>query len=164
MKVSSYKDSPGPNNQPSLKVLSLKLEVQLGVTYLERVSEIARFLPERVIFNLTGLTKKSRFQASLKTSFHVSFYSNPKLCAVAFLHEFEKQTQNTRPPPDNSKPNKILLSYNCPNKPVSSDAMGKWVDVFLSESGMDTDILKAHSVRGAASSGAMNEGVSLVST
>ena len=167
-KVVSCMDSLGPNNLLSLKVLSQKLGVLLGLTSLERVSEIVahdlrfrRFLPEGVVFDLPDLTKKSRFQNSLKTSFHASFPSNPKLCVVNCLHEYGKRTKNFRPLPDESKPNKLLLSYIRPHKPISSETLSRWVVAFLSESGVDTDIFKAHSVRGAASSAAMNVGVSL---
>ena len=161
-------DSLGPNKLLSLKVLSQKLGVLLGLTSLERVSKIVahdlrfrRFLPEGVVFDLPDLTKKSRFQNSLKTSFHASFPSNPKLCVVNCLHEYEKRTKTFRSSPDNTKPNKLFLSYIRPHKPISSDTLSGWVVDFLSDSGVDTDIFKAHSVRGAASSAAINAGVSL---
>ena len=167
-KVLFFLDSLGPNNLRSLKVLSQKSGVLLGLTSMERVSEIVahnlrfrRFLPEGVVFDLPDLIKKSRFQNSLKTSFHASFPSNPKLCVVYCLHEYEKRTKNFRPSPDNSEPNKLLLSHIRPHKPISSETLSRWVVAFLSESGVDTDIFKAHSVRGAASSAAMNAGVSL---
>ena len=115
-----------------------------------------------MVFDLPDLTKKSRFQNSLKTSFHASFPSKFKLCVVNCLPEYEKGTKTFRSPPDNTKPNKLLLSYIRPHKPISSDTLrSRWVVDFLSDSGVDTDIFKAHSVRGAASSAAINAGASL---
>ena len=99
-----------------------------------------------MVFDLPDLTKKSGFQNSLKTSFHASFPSNPKLCVVNCLHEYEKRTKTFISPPDNTKPKKLLLSYIRPHKPISSDTLSRWVIDFLSDSGVDTDIFKAHSI------------------
>ena len=65
------------------------------------------------------------------------------------------------PFPDNSKPNRLFLLYMRPHKSISSNTLMRWVVDILSESGVDTGILKAHSDRGAASSATMNAGVSL---
>ena len=95
----SYIDSLGPSNLLSLKVLSQKLGVLLGLTSLERVSEIVahdlrhrRFASEGAVFHLTELTKKSRFQCSPKTSFHARFPINSKLCVVNCLRKYEPRT------------------------------------------------------------------------
>ena len=79
---------------------------------------------------------------------------------VNCLQKYEFRTKDLRPSPDLSKPNKLLLSYIRPHKPISSKTLSRWV-VTLSEAGVDTSIFKAHSVRDGASSTAMNVRVPL---
>ena len=80
---------------------------------------------------------------------------------VHCLLEYEKRTKVFRTTSDKSQPDKLLLSYIRPHKPISSETLSRWVVAFLSEAGMNTSIFKAHSVRGAASPAAFNAGVSL---
>ena len=134
---------------------------------MERVSEVVshdlryrRFVPERVTFALPDLTKKSRAGLDLKTSFHASFEENPNLCVVKCLRVYEHRTSVFRSL-DPSKPNKLLLSYICPHKPISSASLSMWLKDIISRAGIDTNIFKAHSVRGAAASAAYERGASL---
>lgn len=66
-KVLDYLVSLGPNDQLSLKSLSLKLAILFMLTSAERSSEVQahdlrfrKFLPEGVLFNLPELTKVVR--------------------------------------------------------------------------------------------------------
>ena len=152
-KALTYMDSLGSNDLLSLKILSLKLGLLLALTSMERVSEIVahdlryrRFTPDGVVFDLPELTKKSRFHQGPKASFHVSFPDNPKLCVVDGLKEYEKRTEPFRANSERSKPNKLLLSYIRPHRPISSESLSRWLVSFLSSAGVDTTIFKAHSV------------------
>lgn len=62
---------------------------------------------------------------------------------------------------DSSQPNKLLLSYIRPHKPISSVSLSKWQKDLISRAGIDTSIFKTHSVRGASSSDAYEMSVSL---
>ena len=64
--VLAFMVSLGPNNLLSLKLLSQKFRVLLGLNSMERVSGI-------VAHDLPELTKKSRFQNCPQTSFHAVF-------------------------------------------------------------------------------------------
>ena len=88
----------------------------------------------------------------------VSRHSN--LCVVKCLKEYEHRTLGFRPL-DPSQPNKLLLSYIRPHKPISSASLSRWLKDLISRAGIDTSIFKAHSVRGASSSAAYEMGVSL---
>ena len=163
--VISFIDNLGPNESLRLKDLSQKLGILLALTAIERVSEVVahdlryrRYSPEGVTFELPVLTKKSRVGQNLKSSFHASFPVNPSLCVVNCLKEYEKRTAQFRPL-DPAKPNKLLLSYIKPHKPISSESLSRWVKELLSRAGINTDIFKAHSVRGANSSAALNMGI-----
>ena len=134
---------------------------------MKRVSEVVshdlryrRFIPEGVTFALPDLTKKSRADQDVKTSFHASFEENPNLCVVKCLRVYEHRTSEFLPL-DPSKPNKLLLSYIRPHKPISGASLSRWLRGIISRVGIDTNILKAHSVRGASASAAYERGVSL---
>ena len=149
------------------KDLSQKLGFLLALTAMERVSEVVshdlryrRFHPEGVTFAHSDLTKKSAAGQDLKTSFHASFEENPNLCVVKCLKVYEHRTSEFRPL-DPSKPNKLLLSYIRPHKPISGASLSRWLKDIISRAGIDTSIFKAHSVRGASASAAYERGASL---
>ena len=165
--VVSFIDGLGVNESLSLKDLSQKLGFLLALTAMERVSEVVshdlryrRFIPEGVTFALPDLTKKSRAGQGLKTSFHASFEENPNLCVVKCLKVYEHRTSEFRPL-DPSKPNKLLLSYIRPHKPITGASLSRWLKDIISRAGIDTSIFKAHSVRGASASAAYERGASL---
>ena len=134
---------------------------------MESVSEVVshdlryrRFIPEVVTFVLPDLTKKYRAGQDLKTLFHASFEENPIICVVSCLRVYEHRTSELRPL-DPSKPNKFLLSYIRPNKPITGASLSRWLKDVISRAGIDTNIFKAHSVRGASASAAYERGASL---
>ena len=108
-----------------------------------------------VTFHLPELTKTSKVGSTLKSSIHASFPSNPKLCVVGFLKEYEKRTLGFRPT-NPSMPNKLLLSHIKPHKPISSATLGRWLKEIISRAGIVTGIFKAHSVRGTAATSSFN--------
>ena len=59
-----------------------------------------------------------------------------------------------------SEPNKLFLSVNNPYKSVSSATLCHWVKNCLLEAGIDSQVFKAHSTRGAATSAALRAGIS----
>ena len=76
------------------------------------------------------------------------------------LKVYEHRTSEFRPL-DPSKPNKLLLSYIRPHKPISGASLSRWLKDIISRAGIDTSIFKAHSVRGASASAAYERGASL---
>jgi hypothetical protein len=72
------------------------------------------------------------------------------------------------------QPNKLFLSFIKPHKPVTPSTPvtpasqtsyslkhARWIRSLLGQAGIDTEIFKAHSVRGAATSAAANGSVPL---
>ena len=55
----------------------------------------------------------------------------------------------------------LLISYGKPHKPVSSEAISRWIKDELSNAGVDTSVFKAHSWRSASSSKAGDAGISV---
>ena len=59
------------------------------------------------------------------------------------------------------KPAPFFLLYLKPHKPVTTQRMAHWIKDLLKEAGVNTDVFKAHSVRGASTSAALKKGVHL---
>ncbi len=149
--VLSFIKSLGPNEKLNLKLLSFKLAMLLGLT--------ASALQLRS-FNLPGLSKTARPGDPPKVSFHAAFPSDVDLCPVKYLRCYEAVTSGLRPS-DPSLPNNLFLSYIRPHKPVTSPSVARWMKSVLELAGIDTSIFTAHSVRGASTSGALNQGISI---
>ena len=151
----------------SLKQLSEKLVLLPALTSAERGSELAahdlrfkKYHPEGVEFNLPELTKSVRVGKNLKVSFHASFPQDNLWCPCECLRAYEARTTTFRHV-DPGQPNKLFLATIRPYKPVKSATLAHWIKNLLSNSGIDSNIFKAHSTRGAASSTAAKAGLSL---
>lgn len=160
-------ESLGPNEQLSLKQLSRKLAFFLALTSAVRGLQLIAhdlqfkcFHPEGVSFNLPEPTKTVQVGKPLKTSFHSSFPENKLLCPCSFLRQYEMQTRAFRPE-SASEPNKLFLSVNSPHQPVSSATLSHWVKDCLLEAGIDSQVFKAQSTCGAATSAALRAGISI---
>ena len=111
--------------------------------------------------SLPGLSKTARPGDRPKVSFHAAFPSDVDLCPVKCLRCYEAVTSGFKPS-DPSLPNNLFLSYIRPHKPVTSSSVARWTMKSVFElAGIDTSIFTAHSVRGAFTSGALNQGISI---
>lgn len=57
----------------------------------------------------------------------------------------------------------LFLSLKRPHRPIGSSTLGRWVKACLSDAGLDPSSFSAHSVRGAAASKAVKQGVPIES-
>ena len=155
----------GDNKDLSLKQLSLKLVMLMSLTRASRVSELQaldlrfrQYTVNGVVFKLASLTKKRQAGAPLKEVSFTSFTGNNRLCVVRCLKQYEAVTNQFRViTPERAAP--LFLSYMKPHKPVTTQRLAHWVKDLLKEAGVDTEVFKAHSVRGATTSAAMHKGV-----
>jgi len=113
---------------------------------------------ERVTFQLATSTKTRSSKNSMEF-FFPSFMHNKKLCPVACLDSYVERSKAWRGVGNRLQP--LFLSFQAPHKPVSSATIGRWLKDITKEAGIDVDIFKAHSTRGAASSAARDRGVSI---
>ena len=160
-----YIKSLGPNENLSLKNLSFKLVTLLGLTAPDRSSDLAKrdlrwrtFHPDGVSLSLSGLSKTSKRGGSPKTSFHAAFKEDKNLCPVECLKLYEIKTREFRSVDEH---NKLFLSHILPHNPVSSSTLARWIKSLLQLAGIDTSLFTAHSLRGAATTEALNQGVSI---
>ena len=165
--VLTYIKSLGNNEGLSLKLLSLKLVTLLALTAPDRSSDLAKkdlrfrvYYPEGVSFRLPGLSKTSKPGDSPKSSFHASFGEDKDLCPVSCLKCYETNTKEFRST-DINQNNKLFLSYISPHNPVTSSTLARWIKNMLQLAGIDTGIFSAHSIRGASTSEALRQGISI---
>ena len=165
--VLRYVRGLGDNEELTLKVLSKKLALLMALVEASRTSELHAldlrfrvFKPEGVFFTLATLTKKRQPGTPAKRLFFGAFPDDGKLCVVKCLRQYEKITLNSRPQISN-QPNPLFLSYIKPHKPITSQRIAHWIKDVLTEAGVNTEVFKAHSVRGAATTAALKKGVSI---
>ena len=165
--VTTYLASLDSNRSLSLKQLSWKLAMLFSLTCPERVSALTKLdlrhchiLPEGVEFMLSSPRKRGT-AAQLPKAFFARFPSNSKLCPVETLRCYLKATRTIRPAIPSSKPDPLFISYVKPHKPISAPSLARWLRSLLRASGVNSDIFKAHSVRGASTTAAANSNVPL---
>ena len=155
------------DNVVSLRTLSQKTALLMSLVEVSRTSQLQAldlrfrvFKPEGVIFKLPSLTKKRIPGAPPRELFFASFPSNPKICPGSCLRNYEERTVQFRQM-DQSVAQPLFILYIKPHKPVTSQHIAHWIKDLLGQAGVDTSVFKAHSVRGAAATVALNKGVTL---
>ena len=163
-KVVSHLKGLGQNEDLSMKQLVRKLAVLMALVQACRSSELAALdldyrivQPEGVTFKLATLTKKRSPGAPPKQLFFGGFPEDERICIVRCLKAYEEITAGYR----EEGQGKLFLSYVKPFRPVTSQRIAKWIKEVLGEAGVDTSIFSAHSTRGAATTAALNQGVSM---
>lgn len=99
------------------------------------------FSPDGVVFHVTRRTK-----SALTTVYYLPFLSNPWLCPVASLQEYECRSALLLDP---SLP-ELLIYFKTPHRPVSCTTLARWVKSLTVDAGVDTSLFGAHSTRGAS--------------
>ena len=104
------------------------------------------------VFTFPNLLKTTReghhFSLKLKT------FSDELLCVVKSLVHYIDITKDLR------KSRQLFISY-VNYKQVTSSTISRWLKCILKEAGINVDVYKAHSFRGASVSAAFNKGCSL---
>ncbi|XP_071789789.1 uncharacterized protein [Asterias amurensis] len=160
--VLQYIKTLPPNDSLSLKLLSLKTVLLLGLVTLGRVSSLVhidirdlcvsqselRFIP-------TKLHKQNRPGNNIK-SVIIESYEEKQICPVYAISKYLARTRALR-----GTETQLFISHMKPHKKVVSLTVSRWMVEMLSVSGIDTDRFKAHSTRGAAASCSHKLGVAL---
>ena len=92
--------------------------------------------------------------------FFPAFPSNPLLCPVNALKEYELRTDGLRG--DDAGKKKLFLATIKPHNPVTSSTIARWLRVTLERAGVNTEVFKAHSVRAASASAAAGAGLTTI--
>ena len=162
--VTAYLESLGENHQMhNINDLSHKLVMLMALTRPSRSADLVglnveymRYSPEGVTFTPTRLAKQSRQTKKIAEFFFPAFSANDRLCPVTTLRAYEERTKDRRRGKEHSQ---LFVSLIKPYNPVSPSTIARWLKSVLTKAGIDTNIFKAHSVRGASTSAAASAGV-----
>ena len=159
--VLRYIGSGGPNQNLTLKQLTHKVATLFALSNASRVSEIhgldLRYMERAegvVSFKLTKLTKTARPGKALGKVHYLPF-EDTCLCPVSALDEYLNRTECLR-----EHHTKLFLAVVKPYKPVSKASIARWIKSVIQEAGVDK-LYGAHSTRGASSTAAFMQGMSL---
>ena len=163
--VLRYIASLGHNDALSDKVLTHKLATLLALTTSSRVSELALLNLENmadkgdeIVFALPAVTKTSR-RGSKPINVPIKQFENDrKLCPVTCVRYYIRRTASWRFTKDQHV---LFLSTIGAHKPVKPSTISGWMVCMMKASGIDTEVFKAHSTRGASTTKAFVEGLSL---
>jgi hypothetical protein len=153
------------NETLSDKDLTMKLTTLLALTTAARAHELRAIDPtliedygDKLVLHIKGLTKTKR-QSKKGLSFEIPKYEVGKLDAVRCMAHYLERTKSWRK--DKSRESQLFLSLVGTHKPVSVCTVSRWMKDFLALAGIDTEIFKAHSARGASTSKAAKKGMAL---
>ncbi|XP_064476275.1 uncharacterized protein LOC135390510 [Ornithodoros turicata] len=161
--VTTYIASLGPNNCLPLRLLTYKLAMLLALSTAGRSADL-RLLSLKSVkrqlagweLTLDGLRKSTRASSDWPSVFVPALPQEPLLCPVLCLESYIERTLPLR-----GDCSQILLTTQKPFRPASRDTVANWLRRMLGSAGIDTSVFKAHSTRGAATSKAQKEGVSI---
>ena len=161
--VLRYIKSLGPNNEMSLKQLTIKLVTLVALLSGQRCQTISMLdldhvdvTSSAVTFSVVGLTKTSKIGKRPIAVVLPKYPHEEPLCTVNALKHYLQKTRAVR-----GKNRNLFLSYVSPHKQVGAETISRWIKSSLSDAGIDTGRFKAHSTRAAACSAAFRKGVPL---
>ena len=96
-----------------------------------------------------------------KEVFFGAYPPDERLCVVETLKQYESRTKQYRKREGAEAEERLFLSYVKPHKPVTSQRIAHWIKDLLQDAGVDINVFKAHSARGASATAAYNKGVSM---
>ena len=144
----------------TLKLLTLRTVMLLTLTHLSRSVDLAglspagfRMTPEGAVFLPVAQAKQSNPSRVVKELFFPRFAENAKLCPVRSLSLYLERTRQLRGSVD-----QLFIAIIKLHLPVTSSTIARWLKV-IGALRIDTNIIKTHSVRSAATSAAANQGV-----
>lgn len=157
--VLQYLSTLFPLEQLSLKLLTFKTVALIALATAPRAQTLVSLNlnhmivnKDTVIFALPDILKTSKVGRSF--SLQVEHFHRENLCALHTLLRYIKVTKSLR------LSEKVFVSY-VTYKPVTTSTIARWLRLVLHSSGIDTDMFKAHSYRGASASAAFSKGCSL---
>ena len=114
---------------------------------------------EKIILHIAKLTKSKRQGKPNISITLLKYEKDTALDAVACYRAYLKRTKAWRATEEQKT--QLFLSLVQPHTPVTTSTISRWLREIMTESGVNTELFKAHSVRGASTSKASKEGLSV---
>ena len=164
--VLCYVKSLSSNESLSLRSFTLKTAMLLAFARPARSVDLSNLdicfrsvTSDVATFRAQQLAKQARPSSPYADCFYPRFTQDPCIRPVTTLQVYEARTLDMA----SSKPKtSLFLSWIGKHLPVTSSSIARWLKTCSSESGTDTGIFKAYSVRGTSSSTAAASGVTTV--
>ena len=164
-KVLNHIRSMGDNAALTDKKLSYKLTMLLALSNANRAHEIRSLNPkylqdfgDRIVWPIEKLTKSKR-QSKPEVSITLVAYEEESLNVISCLRIYLSRTTEWRT--TEAQKSQLLLGMVKPHNPVTTSTVSRWLRELMNEAGIDTEVFKAHSVRGASTSKVANAGLSV---
>ena len=106
-------------------------------------------LSDSVLIPINAMLKQFRAKKNNLTLHIKAFPEDLAICPCSALKCYMEKTKPLR-----GNIAQLFISFSKPHQPVTCDTLGRWMRTVMFESGIDTNIFKAHSTRAAASSAA----------
>lgn len=114
-----------------------------------------------VTLALVGMAKNQRPGQPAKLYTFPRLETDALLCVAKTVQVYVEATASWRTETGGSQEGSpLLVSFRRPHGPVTAATVGRWLCDVMKEAGIDTQVYRAHSVRGAASSAAARAGMS----
>ena len=107
------------------------------------------------VFTLTTVMKTARVGEPLKVITIKPYYLKEYVCVVSTLKEYLRRTAPLR-----KEETSLMISIRKPHGSVTRDTVSRWVLQLLTEAGINTEVYKLHSTRGASTSAGAALGLS----
>lgn len=166
--VVCYLKGLGKNEELSLRLLTLKTSMLMALTRPSRSADLSildiqtrSFVANGVVFRPTQLSKQSRSSRPLTDFVFPAFQDDDTICPVNALKAYEARTEQFRHTSSGEFKSKLFLSWIGQHNPVTSSTIARWLRTCMAEAGIDINIFKPHSIRGAACSKAAGAGVTV---
>ena len=154
------------NDTLSLRLLTLKSAMLMALTRSARSVDLSKLdirarcdSETGVTFKAQHLSKQSRASKPLADFFYPRYPDDQAICPVVTLQAYEARTLEYRAWSTENRKTLLFLSWIGKHNPVTSSTKARWLKTCLTEAGINTNIFKAHSIRGASSSEAASAGV-----
>jgi len=152
--VLTYLKGLGENDKLSLRLLTLKSVMLLTLTRPARSVDLSKlvtarsFTGEGVTFKAQHLSKQSRASKPLTDFFYPRYPEDQNICPVVTLQAYEARTMEFRSWSSENKKTLLFLSWIGKHNPVTGSTIARWLKQCLAAVGINTEIFKAHSIRG----------------
>lgn len=139
-----------------LTMLLLLVSSQRGQTILNLSVKRMSLSRDFAIFRMDKLLKHNRLGDPLDTIYFQAYHKNPKLCVVRTLKTYLSVVG-----PDRKDKKQLLLSITSPYHEIKRDTVARWTMNTLAAAGINTEVYKSHSTRGASASATRSSGVKI---
>lgn len=145
----------------SLRDMSWKLTMLLALLSGQRVQTLKALTltsmtltANKCVFTIDTPLKTTRPGKHLGRLEFLAYEPDRNLCVVQHLQDYIGRTSHLRGEAD-----QLLIGYQKPHKPVSTNTIARWLKNVMAKAGIDTSVYKAHSTRAAVTSAAKGKQV-----